>query len=479
MKILVLSSNARGYGGFFSGVAADLRDKYGHEVIMASENRLSDYLDGVNYFDGEAVYASDFVSQLDATIDVPDNFPSDELSGTTLVDLDRVEEFRTFSDSTRLLLEIMPKRYLSFLLHLFAQFKFDAVVFEGVSSTFGYVAYLVCRYYSVPFIGLSGARLPGRSEIHDGLQGIGADLKFIYENIDLGFISQEEADYIENYLKNFFSVQLDYMKGNALLVEAPFWRRYFSLSKLRIFAGLLSYQINYAKKDLTLFQTGSPVRFAARMLSRAVGRRIRLSRVEKLYDSLESVKNCYYLYPLHFHPESSTSVGSPDYINEYEVIRRIASQLPDGTMLVVKDHRSAAGFPSFDFYRRLKHIPNVRLLHYSCDTKALIKDCLAVVTLTSTVGHEALVMGKSVILLGEVFYKYHPDCHQIKSISEFGPKARQLRASIQNSNGIDNEKIRKYLLTYFRHTFPGVIKLDGSRPDISFARAVNDFLRKS
>ncbi|RZJ77003.1 MAG: hypothetical protein EOO45_00105 [Flavobacterium sp.] len=477
MKILVLASNARGYRAFFSGIALDLKNQFGHDVIMAMENNFSDFLGEENFFNGETFFAQEYLNQNNIRPSVPDDFPFENLAGTTLVDIDRIEEFRTYDRSTRDMLEKLPRSYLDFFWQLFISEKFEAVVFENVSSTFGHVAYLVAQFLKIPFLGVTASRLPGRSEIYDSLCGPKQDLRAKFVDMEMTELTSNETQYINEYFSNILQVQPDYMKGNELLAESPFWSRYFSVAKVRVAIGILRFLPNHSRTDLTFVQTGSPLRFAHAMVNRAIKRKLKLRMIAKYFDDAPSSR--YFLYPVHFHPESATSVLAPDYINEYEVIRRLASLLPSNTLLFVKDHRSAAGFPDLDFYRRVSRVPNVRLIHYNQNTKNLIKGSLAIVTLTSTVGHEAIILGKPVILLGDVYYKFFPGCHLLKRISDFGKVAQEIAdRSMKNESFPYSDKISilRYIATYLRFTFPAVISLNGKRPEIGFAIAIDEFL---
>ncbi|MFH4233908.1 capsular biosynthesis protein, partial [Acinetobacter baumannii] len=82
-----------------------------------------------------------------------------------------------------------------------------------------------------------------------------------------------------------------------------------------------------------------------------IKRYLNTKKSQKFYinnDELEicSSKERFYIYPIHFHPESSTSVLAPEYTNEYSNIINIANNLPFGTYLYVKDHKSAKGVQS-------------------------------------------------------------------------------------------------------------------------------------
>jgi len=133
--------------------------------------------------------------------------------------------------------------------------------------------------------------------------------------------------------------------------------------------------------------------------------RFKVGLVKRLYQAPVEGEQ-FLLYPMHFHPESSTSILAGTYLDEYEVIRNIAFSLPEGVRLYVKDHISAWGYPALDFYRRIKRLPNVRLLGPNEPTKQLIKASAGVITLTSTVGYEALLLKTRVFLFGQVFYSH-------------------------------------------------------------------------
>ena len=113
----------------------------------------------------------------------------------------------------------------------------------------------------------------------------------------------------------------------------------------------------------------------------------------------------YYLFPLHLQPEASTLMMAPYYVNQVATIENIAKSLPGNAYLYVKEHTSSYGKHSLDFYKQIKKIPNVRLLSPNESIKELIKKSICPIVLTSTVGWEALLIGKPVVVLGEVFYK--------------------------------------------------------------------------
>jgi hypothetical protein len=132
---------------------------------------------------------------------------------------------------------------------------------------------------------------------------------------------------------------------------------------------------------------------------------------ENIYN--ENVKNI--VFPLHFHPEASTSMASPDYINEYDLIRYLTTQISGNYIFYIKEHPSMFGIRSRKEIKSLQRLPNVVYLPSSASTNELINKCDLIITLTSTMGLEGLLKGKPVIALGDVFYNSHRNCKYVKT----------------------------------------------------------------
>ena len=112
----------------------------------------------------------------------------------------------------------------------------------------------------------------------------------------------------------------------------------------------------------------------------------------------------YVYYPLHFEPEIALILYAPFYTNQLAIIRNLAQSLPYDTCLYVKDHVVGRGRRMLSFYKDIAGIPNVKLLNPELDSRELIKGSEGVVTVTGTVGMEAILLKKPVITFGDVFY---------------------------------------------------------------------------
>lgn len=143
--------------------------------------------------------------------------------------------------------------------------------------------------------------------------------------------------------------------------------------------------------------------------------RYNLHRLFPVFDrQLDPSREKYFLFPLFMSGEWSNHVFmSLGYWDQVGTVRHIAQCLPVGSFLYVKEHRSMFAEHSFRFYREIKRIRNVRLVSPFEDTFGLIRNAQAVVTLGSTMGFEAILMGTPVLLMGEPWYRVFPGLRRI------------------------------------------------------------------
>lgn len=291
-----------------------------------------------------------------------------------------------------------------------------AIVYENVSNSFAFSAYNVGQLYNVPFFGVVMSRLPMRFELFEG-KHISAE-RYIDEynrflTGDVDHATQVEA---EMYVKNFN--QVVHNTDPTCHPSISFSKRYLSRNRVNNFkVKLRSLKWSFRGEWKFAYQTQTPLLQSVRNFVKFIRRKINLLSVERYYSRFDD-RQKFFLYPLHLHPESTTSVQAPHYINEAEVIQNIAINLPFGHYLYVKDHPSNAGNNDSFFYRRIARIPNVRIISFKEDTKQLIPASQGVITLTSTVGFEALILNKPVIALGDVFYEKHPLCYKASGYND-------------------------------------------------------------
>lgn len=114
-------------------------------------------------------------------------------------------------------------------------------------------------------------------------------------------------------------------------------------------------------------------------------------------------------FPLQIEPDTNTSPMGGVFADQYYTILIIARALPDGVKVLVKEHPHQEMWQrNPDFYNLLKAEPKVEFVSPKQSSLELIKQSIAVSTITGSVGWKALFHQKPVILFGHTFYMNLP-----------------------------------------------------------------------
>jgi hypothetical protein len=414
-KILLILNNAPEPRKWFNNMYSELSTK--HDVVLVAESKLISSLfpgimDEINIH-----YFSEYFKKNYNNLNLKTQMDLNDINlwESYFSDYERNELYFDFTVNNKEYYNRLMICLYSFFEEIFLKEKIDCIIYENISNSFAYSAYNVGSYYNIPYIGLVLSRLPGRFEIYRGPISEKNEYikKFNYflESNNLGV----EKDEIETYIKDFDNIS----HVNDIVTHPKFSlvNRYLNIDKFQYIKQVLRFIVSSKIEMKYAYQTRNPILSSYKTTIDNIKRKIKLKWLIKIYD--RGIKNeNFYLYPLHYHPESSTSVHARHYIDELNTITNIAFNLPFGKLLYVKDHPSAAGNPPIKFYTNLKKIPNVRLLNHELNIKNLIKKSEGIITLTSTVGFEALMYNKPVYVLGDVFYEFHPLCRKINSYED-------------------------------------------------------------
>lgn len=164
----------------------------------------------------------------------------------------------------------------------------------------------------------------------------------------------------------------------------------------------------------------------------------------------------YFVFTLQYEPENSTSVRAYPFFNQMCVIEQIAKALPLGVILVVKEHKGNQGYRKGKFYKELSYLPNVKLVDANTQVSTLVKNSIGVITLTSRMGWEAIVMRKPVIVIGTTFYSSFEYVKKPKSWGELRSCIREIVSGENYFTKPDyEEKLIAYCASYITSTKKG------------------------
>ncbi|MBL6449862.1 hypothetical protein JMN32_26355 [Fulvivirga sp. 29W222] len=456
MKTLILINQAPHYGYTYIEIGRALIKK-GHKVIYALDSTFT-FFEYESYFssDDEVIIFSDFFKKNYRNTKISTKkFYDEDLWTMFFSDYERITAYGLHKKKDSFYFKSVIANLLNFFTEIFSSGDIDAILYENVSNSFAYAAYLVGKENNAIYLGLAATALPNRFSIEEHpffeSQAIMNNYRDIIKATSEADI--ESRNWAEDYYANFMAIEPDYMSGQRKLLEKNLASKYLDKSKLFQITFILRFFKKYGLQE-NFFNFQNPallINWA--YFKRNVRRKFRLPRINKLYDiqnieQLDTDSN-YLIYPIQFHPEASTSVRSPIYINEYYNILNISIQLPFNYTLLVKEHPSAVGFNKVDFYRKIKALPNVKLVNHNIRAKSLISLSKGVITATNTMGYEALIMNKKTFALGRCFYETHPNCVVINNFNELFKKIKNEIEDIEVVDPI------KYIQAYYQITYPG------------------------
>ena len=447
-NILLLSNDAPNYHYFFNELARCFF-KDGAKIAIAVDSKFSRCKNKLDETGFEVHEFSSYFVNHKTNVAILKRYAEYDLNGALLSDFERAQVYGVWGLNVNVeYYDQLKSALLSFFEEIFEQRNINMVLYENVSNTFAHYALFVAQNKGAVYCGVGGSRLPGRFSITaDPLNDCAAANAF--KSIQNGTINVdlEVRSWASEYIKNIEKIVPDYMKINGL-DQIGIFKKYVRLDRLRQIFYLLKHSFD---NRTDAFQVGNPLLSYVNLFARNFKRRFKINRLKKMYMPTQAGEK-FLLYPMHFHPESSTSILAGTYLDEYEVIRNIAFSLPEGYRLYVKDHISAWGHPTIEFYSKIKQLPNVRLLAPDEPTKQLIKESSGVITLTSTVGYEALLLKKRVYLFGRVFYEFHKGVKKIENpVALRGTIQKGAQQDIDWDDTYNND----FVCAYYHATLPG------------------------
>lgn len=468
-KTFLLIINSAAYTReYFTRLGIGL-ERLGAKVAFVLDSHLSDVMSGENRPIERGWYFTDYCKKRmerpaeHHAADKDRNLKWDAL----LSDFDRFLTYRMtppLKQSGRMEYDEATEALYDFFEEIFGTVKPDAVVYEQVSNSFAMLAYRTAVRHGIPFFSVAPARIPGHVEISPtgafrDHETVGA----VYEAVKLTGGDPASRAIAQSYIGSIDQSVPDYMRkggDGAVLMSTSLIEKYARRDKFIRLRRMLRYRSTHREDIAFAYQFGDPVLASWALIRRAIKRRLRFGAVARLFQDHARASK-YFLYPLHYHPEASTSVLASDYIDELSVIQSIAFRLPIDVKLVVKEHPSATALQPLSFYRALDALPNVELVAPELNSKELARGAIGVICITSTLGFEAAALNKPVICFGDVLYGYFPNVRMVTSYSAL----EQALDWAMGYEPIDPDDILAAMTAYVEYADPGSFSFKGSLQD--------------
>lgn len=128
---------------------------------------------------------------------------------------------------------------------------------------------------------------------------------------------------------------------------------------------------------------------------------------EKYFQSVDDetlAETKYVYFPLHKEAELAQSYHATTWHDQRNTVRVLASLLPAGFRLLVREHRMNVGHRPLRSYREFRDIPNLVMIDPFDSQFKYVRNADLVVTENGSTGWEGLVLRRPTLLLAETFY---------------------------------------------------------------------------
>ncbi len=378
------------------------------------------------------------------------------------------ERFKGFNLSYKEAIKITSHLF-QFFEYIFEKEKPDIIIGEAPADLFHLIAYYFCVKNKVKYLGIEESKFNGKMDVYDN-KHICSKYEETFQCLKNEEISLREKDFAQKFIKQFISHEL--LPGHTdfygIRFSQPGVLVHYVKRLKQSGSVLLKYLIKRRKYKNFDYESETIIKNAMKAPFDMEKRQIKIFCQKNIFNKLSNSDDKFFLFPLHFQPESSTSVYATYYYDQLSTVRNIAFCLPLPYKLYVKEHPASVGLRPGSFYRKLEKIPNVVLLSPYENVQKIIGKAAGVITLTGTIGMESSLLGKPTYVLGTTLYYHHPACRKIKGFTDLKERIESDLSSgfsINNLEDINN----RFIVSYFRNT------IDGSIVSVGLGRDVNNY----
>ncbi len=394
-------------------------------------------------------------------------FSAQELQAISM--MDRVDYDRhsfIYMERERFYL-ILAKKWLCCL----DTFKPDVVIAAvNPHRVFDYVLYILCKYRNIPFITFQYSMVPGRIfplKYFDDNQVMKSLLDNSYKANLTKSITKEMIP--DDILESFNKMSSDYSTARPAYMASHDINDVKNKNMFFLFRRFMRGHQLFGKRSmfkegqrLTIYKNGrysiEESRFSLWEWYKKRKKTFRYNKMLHDYYVSKTTKvdvgKKFIVFFLHYQPEATTSPNGDIFANQYLCIETLLKNTPKDILIYVKEHPNQ--FMSHmqghtkrikDFYDDLIKNPRVRLVPFEIDSFTLMTNAIAVSTVTGTVGWEAAVRKKPVIIFGLIWYE------RLKGVLRVtdDQTARGIYDCIMNYK-YDEQNILAYLYTFSQHS---------------------------
>ncbi|MSR78477.1 MAG: hypothetical protein EXS63_09710 [Candidatus Omnitrophica bacterium] len=325
----------------------------------------------------------------------------------------------------------------------------DLIIMDDVCCMLSYLIYKIGKKRNIPVWSIGTLKLDDRISIYDDCLDQRKKIESAYQDSPSPLPDPQRkiaAEWLQNYTDHYKPLSYLQYKAKAPALNLDALSKFISFTCERLKDPL----------DFTYFPWSE---IASRKIKRVW--RHTWGRLLKLFEE-PSAQDQYVYFPLQAQPERTTLVLAPYYLDQITLIENIAKSLPIGYKLYVKEHPIAVGRRPLSDYQRIRKIFNVRLIRTEFPNNELIKNSSCVVTISNTVGLEAIFFEKPLVVLGEVFYNFYRGILYADNVKDLPGKIREGIFSWKS----DREDLYRMITALWEGSYPGTRRHPGVIPQV-------------
>lgn len=364
------------------------------------------------------------------------------------------------------------RNYFRKWIALFEINKPDVVISTAAPhGVYDYILYVLCKHYNIPFLIFMHSSFDGRFMIVKDCKTIG---NAFVDDFNRFLKSPELAPPIPQIiLDRYNALRQDYNSGAPFFMATNAKGNKESSGIINLFKKFIrdnkkengrqtvwdvflhGFNWNGKKSGISLEKSRfSLLEYSLLKLSTNRYKR----KMREFYKSLSEKPHFdekYVFLGLHYQPEETSCPIGDIYVDQQLIIDELLANLPADYYVYVKEHphqyfNQMDGHTSRikEFYEDLKAMPRVRLIDSSEPTYPLIQNASAVATICGTIGWEAIVYQKPILVFGLSWYENCPLVLNIKT----GSDAKKISSYIQNFK-YDDAVLKAYLSAFGANTY--------------------------
>jgi hypothetical protein len=154
-------------------------------------------------------------------------------------------------------------------------------------------------------------------------------------------------------------------------------------------------------------------------------------------------------FGLHMQPEASVDVWAPFFANQVHVVELISKSLPPTHKFLVKLHQSDVSNYSPAYLAELAKFPGVELVSPYADTREFMQRADLVFSIQGTMGQEAALLGKPVIMFGNMLAGLFPSASVVGKTTDLPALVRAKLAGSPPSRSEVIEAFARFLVPFY------------------------------